>query len=109
MTNALYLFLVFLPPPPSTMLLYLATPNPCAPTNFLCDASGNPVYEFVTRTLWKSESPAVPHITQTDILDAQTKALIAQIDWDGPKPVYIDFGNGDERVMCDMLYPKSVR
>jgi hypothetical protein len=91
------------------MLLYLSNSNPSAPGNALCDVSSKPIYEFTTRTLWKSDSPAVPHITQTEIVDAQTKVVLAQIDWDGPKPVYIDFGNGDERVMCDMLYPKSFR
>lgn len=91
------------------MLLYLSNANPSAPENVLYDANSNPVYEFTTRTLWKSESPSVPHITQTEIVDAQSKSVIAQIDWDGSKPVYIDFGNGDERVMSDMLYPKSFR
>jgi len=89
------------------MLLYLANANPAAPDNVLYDVSNNPVYEFKTRCIWKSESPAVPHITQTEIVEAQSKQVIAQIDWDAGKPIYIDFGNGDERVVSDMLYPKS--
>jgi hypothetical protein len=91
------------------MLLHLSNPNPHAGHNVLCDNTNQPIYTFKTRVLWKSESPVVPHITQTEIVDAQSNMILAQIDWDGSKPVYIDFGNGDERVVSDMLYPKTFK
>jgi hypothetical protein len=91
------------------MLLYLSGPAPNITDKTLFDAHGTPIYHFKTRCLWKSEStPSVPEFRQTEIVDAMNNKVIAHIDWDGVKPVYVDFGSGDERLVSDMVLPKAV-
>jgi hypothetical protein len=95
------------------MLLCLAGPPESSfspfKENVLCDVNGTIVYEFKTEYIWKADTSAAPPITRTTVLDSRRGAAIAKIDWDGQKPVYIDFGGADERLLMDMVLPTTVQ
>ena len=87
------------------MLLYLSrTTSPLEDTK-LCNSSGETIFEFKTRCLGKSDSPSIPSFWWMTITEEKAKAIIAQIDWDGARPVYVEFGRGDERLITEMVVP----
>jgi hypothetical protein len=92
------------------MLLYLSPSNVVPNQKTLSDTSHNTIYTLTTSTLWSPSDTsfsAVPCIKQTEIASSKGE-MLARVDYDGPIPVYVDFGEGDERVLGDLVAVKEI-